>query len=510
MTKAIVIGAGMAGLTCAAYLAKDGCSVEVYEQSEVVGGVTRTISKGGFSWDIGPLVIEGLAPNEAGGVVLRELGCADRVPIVPGDRSVSFPDFRVFRPPLYSGPYWRRERLTELFPDQARGIHRFYRLLDRVTDLVALDRKSSVTDGPTTLALKIAMLMKFLPIKKYEKWSAERLMGHFFTDPKLIAFFTGILADLVVMPSEFIGLGVPYFNMECFSDSRIPGTRVAGLAPRISSFFVVGGTKNLSGPIAERIDEMGGIIFTRSPVKRIVTEGDRVTGVELADKRIVNADLVLVSGGARECFFSLIGRDRLPAEFAARIDDIPLMESVFMVQLGLTVDPARHQDQSLVYYYNTYDIEQAVHEIRDGHYHEGKDGFLIFINSLHSPSMAPEGMHSVTIYTVAPNKLEGGWGGRRAEMTEKLLVEAERVIPGLRRHAKVMLTLTPDDFKQIAHTPEHHSFGGLCPIMGKTGAPNRTPYRGLWFIGSQSESGSGVTTQLLSARKVVKMIKKDR
>ncbi len=510
MTKAVVIGAGMAGLTCAAYLAEEGCSVEVYEQSEIVGGVTRTISQGGFSWDIGPLVIEALAPGEAGHAVLNELGCVDRVGIVPGDRNASFPDFRVFRPPVYSGPYWRRDRLIEIFPDQAPGINRFYRLLDRVTDLVALDRESAVTDGPGSLVIKLAMLMKFLPIKKYEKWSAERLMGDFFTDPKLIAFFTAILADLVVMPSEFIGLGIPYFNMECFTDSRIPSERVLGIAPRISSSFIRGGIKNLSGPIADRIGEMGGVVFTKSPVKKIITEGDRASGVELVDKRIVRADLVLVSGGARECFFSLIGRDRLPAEFSAKIDDVPLMESVFMVELGLAADPIRHQDRSLVYYYNTYDIATAVRELRGSHYHEGKDGFLIFINSIHSDTMAPRGMHSVTIYTVAPNKLQGGWEARRAEMTEKLLIEAERIIPGLRRHAKVMLTLTPDDFKRITHTPDHHSFGGVCPIMGKTGAPHKTPYRGLWFIGSQSESGAGVTTQLLSSRKVVKMIAKDR
>ncbi len=510
MTKAVVIGAGLAGLTCAAYLAKEGCSVEVYEQSEVVGGVTRTISEGGFSWDIGPLVVEAFAPKEGGRVVLEELGCSGRVEVVPGDRSVSFPDFRVFRPPIYSGPYWRKERLKEIFPNEAAGIDRFYGVLDRVTDLVALDRKSSVTDGPGSLLLKLAMLAKFLPIKKYEKWSAEQLMGHFFTDKKIIAFFAAILADLVVKPSEFIGLGIPYFNMECFSDSRITGGSVLGLAPRISSSFIKGGIKNLSGPIAERVKEMGGIVFVRSPVKKIVTEGEIVRGVELADGRVATADLVLVSGGARECFFSLIGRDRLPAEFVAKIDDIPLMESVFMVQLGLTADPIRHQDRPLIYYYKTYDIEGAVEEIREGHYHEGKDGFLIFINSMHSDDMAPKGMHSVTIYTVAPNKLPGGWGARRAEMAEKLLVHAERVIPGLRRNTKVMVTLTPDDFKRIAHTPQHHSFGGFCPIMGKTGAPHKTPYRGLWFIGSQSESGAGVTTQLLSARKVVKKIKKER
>jgi prolycopene isomerase len=173
------------------------------------------------------------------------------------------------------------------------------------------------------------------------------------------------------------------------------------------------------------------------------------------------------------------------------------------------MDPTQHQDRSLVYYYNTYDIEGDVRELRAGHYHEGRDGFLIFINSMHSPEMAPKGCHSVTIYTVAPSELAGGWEGRRKEMTDKLLIEAEKVIPGLRKHAKTTVTLTPDDFKKIAYTPDHHSFGGTCPVMGKAGAPNKTPYRGLWFIGAQSEAGGGVTTQLISSKKVFKMLKRE-
>jgi hypothetical protein len=39
--------------------------------------------------------------------------------------------------------------------------------------------------------------------------------------------------------------------------------------------------------------------------------------------------------------------------------------------------------------------------------------------------------------------------------------------------------------------------------MGTTGAPHRTPYRGLWFIGAQSESSAGVNNVMRGARKVV-------
>jgi prolycopene isomerase len=510
MSKAIVVGSGLAGLTTAAYLAKAGCAVTVYEQGEAIGGVTRTISRDGFSWDVGPLGIEGLYPNEPGGIVVSELGCAHRIPLVPMDRSVSFPGFRVFRPETYGGPAWRTDRLKEIFPDEAAAIDRFQQLIETVTDLVALERRSAVTDGVLSALLKLGLIAKFLPIKKYETWSAERLMNHYFKDPRLKAFFTGILADLVVKPSEFIGLGVGFFNMDCFMEGRTPSTKVFGVAPRLSYGIVTGGVKNLSGPIAERVRELGGRIVTKKAVRRVLTEGDRAVGVELTDGSRDGADLVLVSGGAEECFYDMIGRDRLPAEFTAAIDTIRYMESVFMVQIGTGQNVTRHQDRPLVYYYNTYDIEATVQELRDGRYHEGKDGFLIFINSMLSPDMAPKGKHSVTVYTVAPNRLEGGWEDRREEMTGKLLDCAEREIPGLKQNADLIWSLTPDDFKKIVHTPRRHSFGGICPVMGHPGAPHRTPYRGLWFIGSQSESGAGMLNQLVSARKVAKMIARER
>ncbi len=509
MAKAVVVGSGLAGLTTAAYLAQAGCEVTVYEQGDAIGGVTRTFSRDGYSWDIGPLGIEGIYPNEPGGIVVSELGCADRIPLVFTDRSVSFPDFEVFRPEVYGGREWRTKRLKEIFPNEADGIDRFQQLIEKISDLVAVERRSVVTDGIESLLLKLGMIAKFLPVKKYETWSAERLMRYFFKDEKIIAFYTGILADLVVRPSEFIGLGSCFFNMDCFMEGRTPSTKVFGRASRLSYGLVTGGIRNLSGPIANRLREFGGKILTGKTVTGIITEGDRAAGVELADGSRESAELVLVSGGAKECFFEMLGRDRLPADFTATIDNIRYMESVFMVQLGTSQDVTRYQDRPLVYYYGTYDIESTVRELREGKYHEGKDGFLIFINSLPSPEMAPKGKHSLTIYTVAPNRLDGGWEARREEMTKNLLDYAEQKIPGLRANAEIIWSLTPDDFKRIVHTPRHHSFAGVCPVMGHPGAPHRTPYRGLWFIGGQSESGAGMLNQLVSGRRVSRMIAKE-
>ena len=58
MTRAIIVGSGMAGLTAAAYLARHGCEVEIFEQADEIGGVTWTLHRDGFSWDLGPLMVE--------------------------------------------------------------------------------------------------------------------------------------------------------------------------------------------------------------------------------------------------------------------------------------------------------------------------------------------------------------------------------------------------------------------------------------------------------------------
>jgi hypothetical protein len=43
--------------------------------------------------------------------------------------------------------------------------------------------------------------------------------------------------------------------------------------------------------------------------------------------------------------------------------------------------------------------------------------------------------------------------------------------------------------------------------MGKTGAPHRTPFEGLWFIGAQSDLSGGVSNVVLGGRKIFKAIR---
>jgi phytoene dehydrogenase-like protein len=510
MTRVAIVGSGTAGLCAGAYLARAGCSVEVFEQADHVGGVTATVGKSGFSWDLGPMALEGFGPGEPADRVLRELGCNHDIETIRGDRGLFLPDFSLSRPKEYQGEHWRKKELKRLFPSQSEALDRFFAFLEKTIDLITLERRFQVSGPVSKIPLGLGMALLWQSIKKYEKLNAGQLIDSYFSDPKLKFVFMAILADMVILPDEYPALGIPFSNQENAYDRRIPQRRALLIGPKnITYRFIKGGCGNLVGALRRVITERGGKIHTNEGVSRILIEKDRAVGLELAHGERKDADIVMASGGARECFFKMIGRQKLPPEFAAKIDDIPLMESIYIVHLGTAMDPTPYQDVPLNYYYGTYDVESGVNRTRNGQFHEGKDGFLIYIPSLHSPEMAPRGKHALTVFTIAPSALAGGWRGRKKEMTDKLLKEAERIIPGLRKHAETIVSITPTDFGRLVHQTDHHSFGGYCPIQGKSGAPHRTPFRRLWFIGSQSEGGPGVWTQLISSRNTVRMMEKE-
>src|SRR5262250_2274614 len=70
---AAVIGGGLGGLAAAAYLARGGRSVVLYEKASALGGRAMTTTAGEFRFNLGP---HALYSASHGIAVLRELGVA--------------------------------------------------------------------------------------------------------------------------------------------------------------------------------------------------------------------------------------------------------------------------------------------------------------------------------------------------------------------------------------------------------------------------------------------------
>jgi len=502
--KISIIGSGLSGLTAAALLSKQGHSVTVFEQHKKVGGVTASIKKDGYTWDLGPMILPDLAEDEPGGLIFKKLGIESRVKTKQSYREYSFPDYRIKREKECTNPQWVKDKLKSIFPDESKGLDSYYRYHEKVMDINALQTKGGL--------FNIAkLLIKYFSLGKKKSWSAQDLVDYYFKDKKLKAFFISILADYVCSTSDFPGIAIPVINSTVEFDERTP-LDFGNHEHRSSWRVIENGTITLVDALVDVIEDYGGKIITEAAVEKIRIEDGKAVGVEYNDGKNESCDIVIASGGLKNLFERMVGYEYLTDEFIEKhLADPSLTESVFMLNLGVDYDAAKLQNNSpICYYYNTYDVDNSIKECKEGIYHKGDDGFLVYIFSAHSKDMAPKGYQSMQVYTIAPNNpVNGDWEKNKEEWADHLLGLAEKHFPDLRKHIETKVILTPKDFQNRTHL-DFHSFGGCTPNIHVSPPNHKTPIENLWFVGAQSNSFGGVTGAMTGADRVVIEILKEK
>jgi len=113
----IVIGAGIAGLTSAAYLAQSGVHVLVCEQSAQVGGYFNSFRRDGYLFDGGIKAIENAGIMRP---TLAQLKLLDRVKLVPSPVAlITQSSVQPIRSPADIDQYFFS--MMALFPEQRPG-----------------------------------------------------------------------------------------------------------------------------------------------------------------------------------------------------------------------------------------------------------------------------------------------------------------------------------------------------------------------------------------------------
>ena len=489
--KVIIIGAGLAGLTYGALAAKDGHEVVIYEKNSVPGGVVALCEHNGYKFEQGPLLIGDMLEGEPVYELLKSLDIS--LPTIRADRDISFPDFRLIRPDNYQGPYWRRDYLASIFPEEKEGLDKYYKFYDDVMHIRYLSTL------PSNLINKLRLAFNFLKVKKYSKMNADELTKHFFKSEKIRLVYTGILADFCADPAEVIGLSTVFTNFETAFDERIPLNK--NNKKYYPGFcYIEGGVQKMPEALADYITSHNGKIIYNTIVDKVLIENQKVKGVRLNDSTEVYGDIVIGCGSAKDFFKNQVGHEYLNEEYIKVLNEYKNMEGVFMLHLGVDMDPMQYLRSSLIYCYGMYDLHEATIKLRSGIYHEGDDGFLIFVPSHHAKDFAPAGHHCITLYTVAPDTLKDfSWEDKKEEYATKLIKLAEAHIPELSKHIKEMKIMTPVEYRHLTHMSKS-SFGGNVPIWNQKTPTHFTPIENLLFLGQQSENGGGMGAVILGAK----------
>ena len=102
-----------------------------------------------------------------------------------------------------------------------------------------------------------------------------------------------------------------------------------------------GGSFNLARGLMETFIAAGGTFVPQVAINRIIVEGGKATGIELANGRTVRAKKFVASTlNVHQTFEELIGRDQLPAVFNRKLDDFEYTNwTIFGVHFALHESP---------------------------------------------------------------------------------------------------------------------------------------------------------------------------
>jgi len=227
------------------------------------------------------------------------------------------------------------------------------------------------------------------------------------------------------------------------------------------------------------IENNGGKVLVSHRVEKILVENGRVTGVRARGK-VYRSPIVVANANAKTTFLELVGEENLDREFVEYIRNLRMSPSAFMVFLGVDMDLSGYP--SLI---KNLD-----------------EGFGIIINSNADPSLAPKGMASVTLITLAnyydfPERGTREYLEKKKEMAEALISKAEKVIPGLSKHIVALDAATPKTFEHYTLMPE----GAIYAFDQSVGVKRpyfKTPVKGLYLASASTFPGGGIEAVVIS------------
>ncbi|MFT3711522.1 MAG: NAD(P)/FAD-dependent oxidoreductase [Archangium sp.] len=308
---AIVIGSGLSGLVTASLLAREGGKrVLVLERHYRIGGFTHVFTRPGYEWDVGVHYVGKVGQGE----LLRSM--FDRV----SDGALEWAPLPEVYDAIELGSPSRRYELKRglegLFPEKRPALERYVKVIEQTARKAQLELFNRVrAPAPRLASHRLAPIVPEWARKTTREGLAE--LG--FTDDVEVAVLTGQYGDYGPGPSRSA-----FALHSMVVDHYLHG-----------AWYPVGGASRFAQTIAPAIEKAGGHLAHSADVKRIVVEGERAVGVELADGRVFRAPLIVSAAGAQTTFCRLLEPEHQPRELTSALRAATSSSAYACLYLGL-------------------------------------------------------------------------------------------------------------------------------------------------------------------------------
>jgi phytoene dehydrogenase-like protein len=494
----IVIGAGLAGLTAGAYLAKAGKSVLVLEQQAWPGGCCGAGSSGGCKFPAAPHVV-----NDPSLVndVLRELGapeviftavdpafeimgpCPGKSLVVTSDRNKFEVSARSLVPDV---PAEKVDRGLGTMVDLSMEIHNETRQLPLETpELMSFFKR---------LFLGLSMQRKLPKTMQYGRMPVDQFLNSNFPGEEMKCL-RGALRSLV-----------PVQSARALDLLQVLGNVAAG-----NLYYPQGGVESVVSSIVISLTAHGGVIRTGLKVTEISVSDGMVTGVVLSDNSSIKGHTVMSAIDMKELFFNLLPEKGIPRLFREKLAKIPVSNSFFTVNLTTSLpDKVLGEKHPAILVMNPPVDEDAMFSSDD----PDRVPFSVYFPCAGERN-TPGGPSAVTIMAPVRFMYENNWhAGPKLEKTgdyrnfkkkyaDSLVKRAETAIPGLIEHVDNMTISSPVSYHSCTGNDEGAAYGWRRPRMWR----QKVPYvHGLFIAGHWTYPGPGVLKTMMSGKNASRII----
>lgn len=478
----VVVGGGIGGLTCAAFLANQDIEVTLVERSDRPGGLARGVKVGDHIIPANLGRSEGFDEADPKRRILEHLGILDRVPVRPAPALCDAIVDDGFRMTLPAGAGAFREALLSTFPEDARGIRR---VLDSIERLPGEFERLGDTSR--------AAIVRFLGFPIFYP-ALFRLRGR---------FLGPWLRSRVRSPRARLALAATAPLVGTSAEDVAATAYGVALAPALRSPVAIqGGGRALANALAEAARRRGASVRLSAPAEAIVVEGRAARGVRTASDEI-RAKVVVSNAPPHVTFGRLLPREALYASFLQRLGVMRPSASACVLLLAPRCGRAAlgiASDLALVHAGD--DLEAHARAVDE----ETVAGRTIAA-AVHDAPNAPDGTDRCLVTAVVPDRaarwsaLDDAARDALAAETEATILERLRAaLPGLRSGIDVGRLLTPIELASWSGDPEGCAFG-FEQTPSQSGAErlaSRTPVDNVLLAGAWTYPGAGYTGTMMS------------
>ncbi len=479
MPKAIVIGAGIAGLASALRLKHQGFDVKVFEKNNYTGGKIHAVNLGGYRFDLGPSLFT--MPN-----LVEEL-------FQLFDKSPS-DHFEYIRKDNICNYFWEdgtqfsASADIDKFVDEASAA--FDEPKENIQNYLKKSKIKYNLTSPVFLEKSLHQTSSYLNLKTVKALgnaykldlndSLDQVNSKSFKNPKLVQFFNRFATYNGSSPFKTPGIMsmIPHLEMH------------------LGTYLPKKGMHDISQSLTRLAESVGVEFHLNSPVENIISEGKKASGITTHGKEY-HADVIVCNMDVYTAYKNIL-KDAPKPEKTLKQER---SSSALIFYWGIN-KAFKELDLHNILFSKNY--KKEFEHLFEKKYFYKDPTVYINITSKHIDSDAPSGCENWFTMVNAPTHEGQDWDEQTTFIREKIINKINKTLnTQIEKYIEVEKVLTPQGIEKETASFQGSLYG--TSSNNKFAAFLRHPnfsgfYKNLYFCGGSVHPGGGIPLCLMSAK----------